>query len=263
MNTMKADQRIGIVKDLLIAVKDRLLHPAAYTDLIISFYTQAIQALTALDPSGSIVEVLCDPIRQYVRNRSDSAEVIVKQVISGFDNEEKAEEINPLEWNPDPKEAQLSSNRRQGKKSNLTDQLVEVFGNQGQFTETYQRLLSQRLMENLKDLDQKFDEMIPEELTRTLEHLRNRLGDESLCQAQVMVKDCKESAKYQFDSQIKVPIFIIILILNSLFQALIYSEQFWPDRIILPSEDKEKDLLLPKFINEQLDEIQASKLIDY
>ena len=44
-------------------------------------------ALNQLDPSGSMVEVVCEPIRKYVRNRPDSAEVIVRQVIAGSEEE--------------------------------------------------------------------------------------------------------------------------------------------------------------------------------
>ena len=34
-----------------------------------------------------MVEVVCEPIRKYVRNRPDSAEVIVRQVIAGSEEE--------------------------------------------------------------------------------------------------------------------------------------------------------------------------------
>ena len=57
MKTMKAEQRIEIVLNLLKTVKLRLLHLGAHTELIITFYSLATQALNQLDPSGSIVEV--------------------------------------------------------------------------------------------------------------------------------------------------------------------------------------------------------------
>ena len=90
------------------------------------------------------------------------------------------------EWNPPPREAQLTEIRPEGRKINLTDQLVEIFGNPDQFTDTYQRLLSHRLVENFKVKPPR--EIVTDELMRTLEQLRNRLGDDALGQAQVMIK---------------------------------------------------------------------------
>jgi hypothetical protein len=85
--------------------------------------------------------------------------------------------------------------RLDGRKINLTDQLVEIFGNPDQFTETYQRLLSHRLVENFKQKNE--PNIVTDELMRTLEQLRNRLGDDALGQAQVMIKDCQESNKME------------------------------------------------------------------
>lgn len=156
----------------------------AHTELIITFYSLATQALNQLDPSGSIVEVLCNPIRKYVRNRPDSAEVIVRQVISGFEDDIELDDDG--EWQPPPREAQLTEMRVEGRKINLTDHLVEIFGNPDQFTNTYQRLLSHRLVDNFKRKSE--DDIVTDELMRTLEQLRNRLGDDALGQAQVMIK---------------------------------------------------------------------------
>jgi hypothetical protein len=43
-----ADERIEIVLNLLKTVKTRLLHPGAHTELIITFYSLATQALNQL-----------------------------------------------------------------------------------------------------------------------------------------------------------------------------------------------------------------------
>ena len=110
--------------------------------------------------------------------------MIVRQVIQGFEDDIELEDSG--EWQPPPREAQLTEMRVEGRKINLTDQLVEIFGNPDQFTDTYQRLLSQRLVDNFKRKND--EEIVTEELMRTLEQLRNRLGDDALGQAQVMIK---------------------------------------------------------------------------
>ena len=56
--------------------------------------------------------------------------------------------------------------------------LVEIFENADQFTKTYQDLLSQRLVENFKNNQE--HSIVTDELMRTLDRLRDRLGDAAL-----------------------------------------------------------------------------------
>ena len=152
------------------------------------------------------------------------------------------------EWFPPPREAKLTENRIESRKTNLTDQLVEIFENADQFTKTYQDLLSQRLVENFKN--DPGDNIVTEELMRTLDRLRDRLGDAALGQAQVMVKDCRESQKMT-ESCPKT------MTQNTDVNVLIYSDQFWPS-VVHPVEEKESDLILPKVISDQIDEMQKT-----
>jgi len=47
--------------------EQRLLHPGANTADIISQYISAIRSLKVLDPSGVVVEKVCQPIKDYLR----------------------------------------------------------------------------------------------------------------------------------------------------------------------------------------------------
>ena len=94
MAQMATEKRAKIIQNLLRSIKLRLLHPGAFTELIIEFYLMAAQALYCLgtdlvifsslyspdsiqqkDPSGAYMSIICEPIRNYIRARTDSAEV--------------------------------------------------------------------------------------------------------------------------------------------------------------------------------------------
>ena len=53
--------------DLYCRFEQRLLHPGANTADIISQYISAIRSLKVLDPSGVVVEKVCQPIKDYLR----------------------------------------------------------------------------------------------------------------------------------------------------------------------------------------------------
>ena len=47
--------------------EQRLLHPGANTADIITQYISAIRSLKVLDPTGVIIERVCQPIKDYLR----------------------------------------------------------------------------------------------------------------------------------------------------------------------------------------------------
>jgi len=225
-------------------IQDRLLQGGAFTELIIQFYFWTIQALNHLDPSGTMVIIVCHPIQKYVRKRLDSAEVIINHIMNRVGNEDQdtlhtdySKKEKEKVWYPPPREADmenidLSSDTRQ----NALDHLIEIFGNAEHFRGLYQKQLGDKLLEQFKTFP--VMRLLPNFLSRTADQLRAKLGDDAMSDPQVMIKDSRETIQFNAESE--------------LLKTLIYSEQYWPD-VVHPAEKKEEDLILPKEILEEIE----------
>ena len=55
-------------------------------------YIAAIRALRVLDPSGVLLEIVCEPVKRYLRTREDTVRCIVQSLIDDSANE-LAEEL--------------------------------------------------------------------------------------------------------------------------------------------------------------------------
>ena len=55
---------------LRAALESRLLHPGVNTQDILTAYVSAIRALRILDPAGVLLELVCEPVRSYLRYAS-------------------------------------------------------------------------------------------------------------------------------------------------------------------------------------------------
>ena len=64
--------RSTLVTSLRSALESRLLHPGVNTADILTAYISAIPALRILDPSGVLLDLVCAPIRRYLRAREDT-----------------------------------------------------------------------------------------------------------------------------------------------------------------------------------------------
>jgi anaphase-promoting complex subunit 2 len=55
----------------------RLMHPGANTSQIIDMYINTIKVLREIDPSDRLLDVVTDPVRTYLRGRSDTVRCII------------------------------------------------------------------------------------------------------------------------------------------------------------------------------------------
>ena len=81
----KTNLRSNLVKSLKQSIEERLLHPGVNTSDIITAYVSAIKALMFLDPTGVMMENVCEPLKKYLRNRDDTVKCIVSNLTD--DNE--------------------------------------------------------------------------------------------------------------------------------------------------------------------------------
>jgi anaphase-promoting complex subunit 2 len=55
----------------------RLIHPGANTGQIIEVYINTIKVLREIDPSDQLLAVVCEPVRNYLKGRSDTVRCII------------------------------------------------------------------------------------------------------------------------------------------------------------------------------------------
>ena len=72
----------SFAENLKDQIKSRLLLPAIGTRYILSFYINLLEFLREIDPSGSAVESVTKVIKEYVRTRKGSIEVVINKIVS-------------------------------------------------------------------------------------------------------------------------------------------------------------------------------------
>lgn len=68
----KTDLRPVLISKLQKALETRLLHPGVSTPDILTAYVAAIRSLRELDPSGVLLDLVTQPVHQYLRSREDT-----------------------------------------------------------------------------------------------------------------------------------------------------------------------------------------------
>ena len=74
------DLRPFLTKTLKNVLETKLLHLGVNTTDILTAYIQGIRALRVLDPSGVLLEIVCEPVRKYLRTRDDTVRCIGKSI---------------------------------------------------------------------------------------------------------------------------------------------------------------------------------------
>ncbi|RWR99581.1 anaphase-promoting complex subunit 2-like protein, partial [Leptotrombidium deliense] len=69
--------RMKVIKSLKDSFEVRLLHPGVATNDILTAYIQAIKSLRILDSSGVILQLVCDPVKKYLKSREDTVRCII------------------------------------------------------------------------------------------------------------------------------------------------------------------------------------------
>ena len=251
------DLRQHLTSSLQKVLNNKLLHPGVNTADILTAYIAAIRALTVLDPSGVVLQLVCQDVRKYLKTREDTVRCIVQSLISetatelteelqkaqglyldhSFQSPDELECLDDWEsWQPDPVDAPSKTNSR--RTSDIISMLVNIYGSKELFVDEYRSLLSNRLLANCSyDTDKEI---------RHLELLKLRFGEIPLHHCEVMLKDIGDSKRinlllHRVDGGCPV-------LQNQVFpvNALILSAQFWP-------RFKNETLELPPVINDALE----------
>ncbi|MCJ1281850.1 hypothetical protein MMC26_001173 [Xylographa opegraphella] len=191
-------------------LSQRLLQPGASTTEILQVYVCIIRAFAVLDPRGVLLDRLARPIRRYLRDRDDTAKIIVGGLLADETDDpgntdaliELAAELNKasniasgddddgemdwddMNWVPDPIDA--GPEYKKSKNHDVIGTLVSLFDTKDVFVKEFQNILGERLLQP----DLSFDKE-----TRVLELLKIRFGDPPLQACEVMLKDILDSTR--------------------------------------------------------------------
>jgi len=276
--------RKELVQALRSDLEARLLHPGVDTNDILTAYVSAIRALRVLDPSGVLLDAVCDPVRMYLRHREDTVRCIVTDLTEK--HSELAEELvqpQPLSldeehgtdsdddafiaissisdnvsehrtdwerWQPDPVDANTAacSSTRHG--GDIISMLVNIYGTRDLFVNEYRQLLAERLLTKFS-FDTHRD-------VRHVELLKLRFGDSSLHNCEVMLKDISDSRRINariMEEKLAASNSSSTSTEHVPVNALIVSEQFWPPRRL---RETDSPLVLPVPLREALDKFTGS-----
>ena len=75
----KTDLRPVLTRNLKSVLEVKLLRVGVNTADILTAYIAAIRALRVLDPSGVLLELVCEPVSRYLRSREDTVRCIVSR----------------------------------------------------------------------------------------------------------------------------------------------------------------------------------------
>ncbi|CAE7209572.1 hypothetical protein P3342_011900 [Pyrenophora teres f. teres] len=207
-------------------ISRRLLHPGATTTYILNVYISIIRSFHELEPKGVLLERVARPIRRYLKEREDTARIIISSLLTDLSDEtgskfssngelsyEIASEMakpfanygqdadeelnwNDMNWQPLPQDASPDY-----KKSKVEDVIWFLFTlwEREDFINELKNIYGDHL---LRCQDPEYEKEI-----RLLELIKVRLGDEKLQACEVMLRDVLESRRINstIRTTIKVP----------------------------------------------------------
>ncbi|KAK3088868.1 hypothetical protein FSP39_024770 [Pinctada imbricata] len=250
----KTDLRTLLVTSLKSALETRLLHPGVNTSDILTAYIASIRSLRVLDPAGVILELVCDPVRKYLRSRDDTVRGIINNLTDDGSNElldelQKVQQLlddsyhsddeidNWEKWMPDPVDAYPCTTSKSRRASDIISMLVNIYGSKELFVKEYGLLLADRILTH-------FNYDIQKEI-RYLELLKLRFGEAHLHSCEVMLKDVADSKRLNtrvMDERRKSGISQEIDVIS-----MVLSAQFWPPF-------REEKIKLPQNMQDALEE---------
>ena len=203
---LTADLLNDLGQALRQALIRRLNHPGAETSQIIDVYINTIKVLRVLDPSDRLLAHVAEPVRQYLRGRSDTVRCIITSLTSGdlyeelrrqdakllehvvVDSDDEDEEPG-MDWQPPPsifarRGSFLESSNAEG---DILAMLVSIYGSKQLFVNEYRLMLADKLLANV---DYNTDKEV-----HTLELLKLRFGEASMRNCEVMIKDMDDSKR--------------------------------------------------------------------
>ncbi|XP_053208233.1 LOW QUALITY PROTEIN: anaphase-promoting complex subunit 2-like [Panonychus citri] len=258
----KCHNRTKVINSIRDSFDARLLHPGVTTNDILTAYIQTIKALKILDPSGVILEIVCDPIKKYLKSREDTVRCIItaltdesselvpelaKDVSQNIDDvstmtDDELIGKNWKSWKPDPVDAGNLGRSKSVRQFDIVSILVNVYESKDLFVEEYQRLLAQRFLHNF--------ECNVEHERRNLELLTLRFGESDLHSCEVMLQDISSSKR--IDNRINAGEIEAHHWTQFPIKCLILSAQFWPDKLGLNVNEEANKLKLPPPVIESI-----------
>jgi anaphase-promoting complex subunit 2 len=196
-------------------VSRRLLHPGATTTYILNVYISMIRTFHELEPKGVLLERVARPVRRYLKERDDTARIIISSLLTDINdetgskfasggelsyeiasemqkpfaanfNQEADEELNwnDMNWQPLPTDASPEY-----KKSKVEDVIwfLLTLWEREDFINELKNILGDHL---LRCQDPEYEKEI-----RLLELIKVRLGDDKLQACEVMLRDVLESKR--------------------------------------------------------------------
>jgi anaphase-promoting complex subunit 2 len=204
----KTQLHAKLLESLIKSLSQRLLHPGASTSQIIDIYINAIKCLRLIDPSDRLLQQVAEPVRSYLRGRSDTVRCIITNLTdqnaelfqelrnhgpledTNEDEDEDDEDEPPgMDWIPPPPLTEQRITFFEGRSRNLDilSILVSIYGSKELFVDEYRIMLADKLLSNL---DYNTDAQV-----HTLELLKLRFGDGSMRQCEIMIKDTDDSKR--------------------------------------------------------------------
>lgn len=251
----RTNLKLKVIHSLKSSMEKRLLHPGVETTQILTAYISAIKALRVLDPTGYILQLVCEPVCKYLRTREDTVRSIVSNLTDDSCAELEGElvKFTPIaiedsclsddddedwqNWQPAPigneQAVQVSKGARS---SDIVSMLVNIYGSKKLFASEYQVLLANRLLCG--------DFADTEREVRYLECLKLRFGESQLHACEVMLRDLADSRRLNCHlASGETPGYTAGEVDIS---AIVISAQFWP-----PFKDEK--LALPPPVQASLD----------
>ncbi|KAH6637579.1 hypothetical protein C7974DRAFT_355225 [Boeremia exigua] len=195
-------------------VSRRLLHSGATTTYILNIYISIIRAFHELEPKGVLLERVARPIRRYLKEREDTARIIISSLLTDLKDEtgskfsanselshdiasemakplsnlgqDADEELNwnDMSWQPLPQDA--SPDYKKSKVEDVIWFLLTLWDRED-FINELKNILGDHL---LRCQDPEYEQEI-----RLLELIKMRLGDNNLQACEVMLRDVLESKR--------------------------------------------------------------------
>ncbi|KAL1602846.1 hypothetical protein SLS60_006267 [Paraconiothyrium brasiliense] len=194
-------------------VSRRLLHPGATTTYILNVYIFIIRAFHRLEPKGVLLQSVARPIRKYLKEREDTARIIISSLLidpndgnnvktastgelsfevasemaKPFAHAEDADDEaswNDMSWQPPPYDA--SPEYKKSKGEDVIFFLLTLW-DRDDFINELKNIFGDHL---LKCQDPEFQKEI-----RLLELIKIRLGEDKLQACEVMLRDVLESRR--------------------------------------------------------------------
>jgi anaphase-promoting complex subunit 2 len=195
-------------------ISRRLLHPGATSTYVLNVYISIIRSFHVLEPKGVLLERVARPIRRYLKEREDTARIIISSLLTDLSDEtgtkfsstsdlsyeiacemakpisnygqDMDEELNwgDMNWQPLPQDA--SPDYKKSKVEDVIWFLLTLWERED-FINELKNIYGDHL---LRCQDPEYEKEI-----RLLELIKVRLGDDKLQACEVMLRDVLDSKR--------------------------------------------------------------------